>query len=219
MNDSCPQCAAPVGVGLIFCKNCGATLRPPVALTQSLAQGTSSVSQVRPWVRYWARMFDLSLFGLVAGLLIAIFDPRAFSVTKRFGGLGSQVIWQMILLFGWVFTESSILSFFGTTPGKALFRTRLVLGESQSIPYSMALSRSFKVWWRGLAAGFPFINLLTLTHAETDLNTDSITSWDREGGFIVTHEKIGVLRVVIAAICLGLCFALAAIGTFAAVGQ
>jgi len=83
----------------------------------------------------------------------------------------------------------------------------------------MALSRSFKVWWRGLAAGFPFINLLTLTHAETDLNTDSITSWDREGGFIVTHEKIGILRLVIAAICLGLCFALAAIGTFAAVGQ
>jgi len=164
-------------------------------------------------------MFDLSLFGLVAGLLIAIFDPRAFSVAKRFGGLGSQVIWQMILLFGWVFTESSLLSFFGTTPGKALFRTRLVLGESQSIPYLMALSRSFKVWWRGLAAGFPFINLLTLTHAETDLNTDSITSWDREGGFIVTHEKIGVLRVVIAAICLGLCFALAAICTFAAVGQ
>ena len=119
MNDSCPQCAAPAGVGLIFCKNCGATLRPPTALTQSLAQGTSSVSQVRPWVRYWARMFDLSLFGLVAGLLIdAIFDPRAFSVTKRFGALGSQVIWQMILLFGWVFAESSLLSFLGRPPAK-----------------------------------------------------------------------------------------------------
>ena len=78
-------------------------------------------------------MFDLSLFGLVAGLLLAIFAPRAFSVTKRFGALGLQVIWQMILLFGWVFAEALLLSFFGTTPGKALFRTRLALGESQSI--------------------------------------------------------------------------------------
>ena len=164
-------------------------------------------------------MFDLSLFGLVAGLLIAIFDPRAFSVTKRFGALGSQVIWQMILLFGWVFAESSLLSFFGTTPGKALFRTRLVLGEGQSIPYSMALSRSFKVWWRGLGAGFPFINLLTLTHAETDLTADSITSWDSEGGFVVTHEKIGIPRLVVAAICLGLSFGLAAMGTLAGVAQ
>lgn len=61
---------------------------------------------------------------------------------------------------------------FWNDPGKALLKTRLVLGESQSIPYSLALSRSFKVWWRGLAAGLPFINLLTLTHAETDLTAD-----------------------------------------------
>ena len=202
MNDSCPQCAAPADVGLIFCKNCGATLRPPVALTQSLAQGTSSVSQVRPWVRYWARMFDLSLFGLVAGLLIAIFDPRAFCVT----GFGFA---------SYLANDSA----FRLGPGKALFRTRLVLGESRSIPYSMALSRSFKVWWRGLAAGFPVIILLTLTHAETDLTNDSITSWDREGGFVVTHEKIGVPRLVVATICLGLSLGLAAIGTFAGVAQ
>jgi hypothetical protein len=164
-------------------------------------------------------MFDLSLFSLVAGLLIAIFAPRAFSVTKRFGALGSQVIWQMILLFEWVFVESSLLSFFGTTPGKSIFRTRLVLGQSQSIPYSIALSRSFKVWWRGLGAGFPVVNLFTLTNADNSLTEDSITSWDREGGFVVTHEKIGSPRLVIATICLVVFFVLGAVGTFVALAQ
>jgi RDD family len=164
-------------------------------------------------------MFDLGLFSVVAGLLIAIFAPRALSVTRRFGGLGSQVVLQMIVLFGWVFAESSLLSFFGTTPGKSLFRARLMLGENQSIPYSMALIRSFKVWWRGLGAGFPFINLLTLTHAETDLTANSITSWDREGGFVVTHEKIGTPRLVIATICLGVFFVLGAVVTFVALAQ
>jgi len=159
------------------------------------------------------------LFSIVAGILGAIFAPRAFSVTKRFGAFGSQVVLGMIVLFGWVFAESALLSFFGTTPGKSLFKTRLALGESQSIPYSMALSRSFKVWWRGFGAGFPFINLLTLTHAETDLTANSITSWDREGGFIVTHEKIGIPRLVVATICLGLFFALYLVGAFTAVAQ
>ena len=219
MNDSCPQCTAPADGGLIFCKNCGATLRPPVALTEPVAHAPRAVPQVRPWVRYWARIFDLSLFSLVAGLFLVIFSPRVFSVTKRFGGFGSQVILQMIVLFGWVFAESSLLSFFGTTPGKALLKTRLVLGESQSIPYSHALSRSFKVWWRGLAAGLPFINLLTLTHAETDLTADSITSWDREGGFIVTHEKIGIPRLVVATVWLGVFLALDIAGTFIGVAQ
>ena len=31
-------------------------------------------------------MFDLSLFGLVAGLFFTIFSPRVFSLTKTFGG-------------------------------------------------------------------------------------------------------------------------------------
>jgi hypothetical protein len=164
-------------------------------------------------------MFDLSLFSLVAGLLMAIFAPRAFSVTKRFGALGSQVIWQMILLVEWVFVESLLLSFFGTTPGKSMFRTRLVLGQSQSIPYSMALNRSFKVWWRGLGAGLPFVNLFTLATADKRLTEDSITPWDREGGFLVTHEKIGIPRLVAATICLGVFFALGAVGTFVALAQ
>jgi hypothetical protein len=105
------------------------------------------------------------------------------------------------------------LSFFGTTPGKSLFRTRLVFGRSQSIPYSMALTRSFKVWWRGLGAGLPFVNFLTLINADNRLTEDSITSWDREGGFAVTHEKIGIPRLVVATICLCLFFVLGAVGT------
>ena|SRR5438309_12129871 len=34
----CPQCDAPVDDGLIFCKNCGVTLRPPLPLTQPVVQ-------------------------------------------------------------------------------------------------------------------------------------------------------------------------------------
>ena len=94
-----------------------------------------------------------------------------------------------------------------------------MLGKGQSIPYSMALSRSFKVWWRGLGVGLPFINFLTLIHAETDLTSESVTSWDREGGFTVEHEKISILRLVVATICLVVFFTLGALGTLSVVAQ
>ena len=40
--------------------------------------------------------------------------------------------------------------------------------------------------------------MITLSTAYNDLTQHPITSWDREGGFVVVHEKIGPLRVVIA---------------------
>jgi len=110
----------------------------------------------------------------------------------------------------------------GLIEGKTIDGTdpmALNCGSSTKRAYSIALIRSFKVWWRGFGAGFPFINLLTLTHAETDLTENSITSWDREGGFVVTRAKIGIPRLVIATICLGVFFVLGAVGTFVSLAQ
>jgi hypothetical protein len=88
--------------------------------------------------------------------------------------------------------------------GKSLLKIRLKLGTNNSIPIRLALARSVKVWWRGLAAGIPFVSLITLSHCESDLTENSATSWDMEGGFSVVHEKIGKLRVAIAALCVAL---------------
>jgi len=191
--DVCKQCATPAEAGRIFCKQCGATLQQPVALTELPDPSTGDVPQVRPWVRYWARMFDLNTFGLLLGIV-------QIAVLPHFLGYGmlTTIGVSMVVLFLWVFVESTLLSWFGTTPGKSLFKTRLLLAGNRSIPFSAALTRSFKVWWRGLAAGIPIISLMTLTNADNDLTKESITSWDREGGFVVVHEKISSLRTIIA---------------------
>ena len=56
----CRECAAPADAGLIFCKNCGATLQPPVPLTQSHEQKpVSDVPQVASSSnRFFFRGFD-----------------------------------------------------------------------------------------------------------------------------------------------------------------
>ena len=56
--------------------------------------------------------------------------------------------------------------------------------------------------------------IFTLIHAESVLTRDSITSWDREGGFVVRHEKVGIVRAVCAGAFLVLFYAVVVLGTF-----
>ena len=162
---------------------------------------------VRPWVRYWGRMFDLYLFTLVLSIPLAILYRPLFRAK-----FPATVGLNLLIFFLWIFLESLLLSWFGTTPGKSLFKTRLVLADNPSIPYSAALNRSFKVWWRGLGAGIPFVIFFTLGMAEFTLNTRRITSWDREGGFLVVHEKISIPRWIGVVMFDVLCMTLSVVG-------
>jgi len=126
----------------------------------------------------------------------------------------------MIILFLWVFTESSFLTWFGTTPGRSLFKTRSLFAGSRSVPFSEALLCSFKVGWaRGWGAGIPIVTLITLSTAYNDLTQHPITSWDRKGGVVVVHEKIGPLRVVVAVICFAIFRLLSIAGTLSHIAR
>ena len=181
--------------GAIFCHNCGAGLlssSPLVELHQQ-HQPYNAVPQVRPWVRFWARIFDITLWSTVLGFLVAIYLPTAVD------GRVAELEFNFLVLISWILAESVLLSTLGTTPGKSLLKIELSLPGSKSISFPSALNRSFKVWWRGLGAGFVLVLFFTLLHAESVLTRDSMTSWDRDAGFIVRHKKIGLTRAVIAA--------------------
>ena len=203
----CTQCGKATASDAKFCGHCGAprgvtNLQPtqgsgivesttPPAPAPAEANAPST-APVRPWVRYWARMFDIYLAAIVGGLLIGMLNPYAFSEP------GSDQLFGLALVFAWVFIESLFLSMFGTTPGKWLFKVRLIPPSGEKPDYSTALSRSFKVWWRGLGIGFPLASLITLIVAHGKLTKNGITSWDRDDGFSVMHERIGPLRIMVA---------------------
>lgn len=137
-------------------------------------------------------MFDLNLFCLVAGVLIAVRNPDAFNEQ------GADVGLPIFAIFAWVFVESLFLSTIGTTSGKWLFKTQLVPPLGPKLSYFSALSRSFKVWWRGLGIGFPIASFITLIVAHGNITKHGVTSWDKDGGFTVVHHRIGPLRVIAA---------------------
>lgn len=146
------------------------------------------IAKVRPWVRYWARIFDINMFTLIGGIVFAILAPH----------LLNEYAVGMIMVFAWTFIEAALLFSFQTTPGKWLFKTKVALSSGEPIIFSQALTRSLKVWWRGLGTGFPLASLITLIMAHQRLTSDGVTSWDKEGGFTVTHETIGAPRVLAA---------------------
>lgn len=145
--------------------------------------------KVRPWVRYFARTVDVYGFTVIGGFAFAMLFPEFID------GL-SEFMLGLLMVFSWMFAEALLLSIAGTTPGKWLFGIKLTYDEGPELTFSAALERSWKVWWRGMGAGLPLVNLITMVVAYFNLKSDGITTWDRDEGFTVTHEPLKISRIV-----------------------
>jgi protein-export membrane protein SecD len=187
---SCPNCGLINPPGAFIC-DCGYNFDLKTIQTTTLI---GRVAQVHPWLRYWARAFDLMLFGLFAGLVLASISPKT---TRALDSRSSAQSFTIILLFLWVFVEAFLISKCWMTPGKWFFRITVIPSAGGVISYGKALSRSFKVWWRGLGIGFPIASIITMSFAYSQLTRHSVTTWDRDEGLVVTHEKLGLPRILL----------------------
>jgi uncharacterized RDD family membrane protein YckC len=145
--------------------------------------------QIRPWVRYWARLMDLFLFCLLSCLVLGIIYPPTLKI--------NDMLLMILLSFVYVFVEPIMLTSWGATPGKALLRVRLRKSNGKKPTYLEALGRSVSVWVGGWGLGIPIVSLITLIIAYNKLKKDGITTWDGGRDFNVSHRQIGAIRVII----------------------
>jgi cytochrome c-type biogenesis protein CcmH/NrfG len=110
--------------------------------------------------------------------------------------MGVEFILLLIMFFIWVFVESFLLITWGTTPGKWLLNTTLTSPTGGTLFFFEAIYRSFSVWIKGLCMGLPF-SFITLAVAYKKLTRGGITTWDKRGEFVVSHKRIGVVRVIV----------------------
>lgn len=216
-----PECGTKAEGDAKFCMECGRSLkmRPAVGSTEQLRQNISSVElesalsgsqpplHVRPWVRLLARGVDFALFLLLCDMFVilcAIIAPHTLPQTDGKIFLHLLVLKQTypllyLILVGaiWILPETWLLTAFSTTPGKWLFKIKIEHQNGLRIPPSAAFARSFKVWWYGQAAGIPGISLLTYCIAYRRLTRNSITSWDKEERFIISHQVLGLARIIV----------------------
>ena len=142
----------------------------------------------RPWVRFWARMVDYSLFVLILSFFIGFFGLH-LGYVGSFSG--------MVAIFFWVFVEALLIGTVGTTPGKWLLRVVVRDENHHKLSLSESLNRSFSVWWLGMGAGLPIVSLITMLVAAVKLNSSGMTSWDRRSKFKVFHGKVGLARTLV----------------------
>ena len=153
----------------------------------------------RPWVRYLARMIDIYLFGLVFQKVLETItnfwvknELALSSYTKIY-----IIIYILVQSFIYIFVESIILSTLGNTFGKWLLKIQISNNQSKKIPFFIAIKRSFLVWIYGFGAGLPLISLCTHIVAYSHLTTRKITTWDQKCNLMVSHQKIGIVRIIL----------------------
>jgi len=152
-------------------------------------QETRDKYYVHPWRRYFAKTIDLvvilTVLGFLGGLVLAFVYPPLLPTS-----LISTIIFSAIVLIGYCIIEAVLISAFGTTLGKAIFRTGIVNENGQKLEIINSLARSFFCGVAGIGAGIPVVSLMTLIMGYTTLNADGVTPWDQHTGAFVVHEEM-----------------------------
>lgn len=196
----CEQCNTKVAQSIRICPKCGnrsfsesITTHSPIPpktnnrTSRTNLKSQSSTIEPRPWVRLWARVIDYSLFGVFLGLSIGYLFP--------YSKINDSVLGVMVFVF-WIFGEAFCMANFGNTPGKKLLKVSLTHNSGKPINFSNALTRAAQVYWRGLALGLPIVYIITGCVAYSKLMQNGVTTWDRDGGYVVSHQKIGMERII-----------------------
>jgi uncharacterized RDD family membrane protein YckC len=222
----CTECGGENDNDKQFCIHCGNRLSGNPVMkrkTDPAATGSSqpamqsyqnkSVPQVRPWVRFVARIIDIWLtqilllgiiivFVIMLAILIPQSLPTIVNSSKNINPTLDLVITLMVSLLILAFIEPFFISNYGFTPGKWLMQTRVINPDGTNLTFSQAMNRSFAVYTRGFCIGIPVLFIITLLMESTKLENEGKTSWDAKGGYVVLHNEIGIPRTIAAIILL-----------------
>ena len=170
------------------------------------------VSQVRPWVRFFARMIDYYIFSMLFSLLITLLFPDFMeqmsqmlvqqttgenSGSANYQSLLFILLFRVAVTFIWVFIEAYTISKFGTTFGKNLLGTKVLDVNGELLPPDRAMKRSYSVWIKGMGCGFALISWLTMLLGYQALKRDGLNSWDEENQSRVVHRSFSTTRILI----------------------
>lgn len=159
----------------------------------------------RPWVRFWARLLDMSFYSMIMALIfpsIANFSMFfMLHVSYQWQEYVTRLAqWGLINLGAYILFEGILLSTIGTTLGKWIFKVSLKDIQGKKLSFKVALERTLAVYFRGLALLLPVISIITLIYAYASLKSSGTTSWDKECHTVVSHQKIGFFHILIALI-------------------
>ncbi|WP_162435590.1 RDD family protein [Pseudoxanthomonas koreensis] len=158
-----------------------------------------------PWRRFFGRTFDIALFALSGGAILAsltaAYFPGAYETVfaERKGAILGGLV-STAVFYAWIVLGSALLlGLTGTTPGKWLFGTRITHRDGRPIGVWAALRRELSVLVTGQGLGLPVVALVANVFAYITLKAEGVSSWDAMERWVVTHRSWGPVQVALAA--------------------
>lgn len=161
---------------------------PPPIPTNSKSAGS--------FPRFFARMFDTWWETILIGFLLSAIlgeYSSAFDVwilSNSYAGLVFGILCLPLALV----LDAVVYNIAGNTPGKALLGVQVRHANGERLELDRYVSRNFSMWWYGLAAGVPFINLITMSNQGDRLNKGELASYDEAAGYVVTARPTGLAK-------------------------
>ena len=160
-------------------------------------------SEPRPWNRLAARLFDYAIWGLMLALLLSELHGAGLIGDQAAFWVGHPLVAPMLITATWVPLEALLIAALQQTPGKWLFGVYLQFSISDAYArrdvraqLRRALRRAFRVWWEGIACGFPLLAPILIAVAYESVAQNGETDWDFSEDCLVTHSPPGVLNIV-----------------------
>jgi hypothetical protein len=160
-------------------------------------------SEPRSWNRLAARLFDYAIWGLMLALLLSELHGAGVIGHDAAFWVGHPLVAPMLITGTWVPVEALLIAALQQTPGKWLFGVYLQFSISDAYArrdvraqLRRALRRAFRVWWEGIACGFPLLAPILIAVAYETVAQNGETDWDFAEDCLVTHSPPGVLNTV-----------------------
>ena len=160
-------------------------------------------SEARPWNRLAARLFDYAIWGLVLALLLSELHGAGAVSDRATFWIGHPLLAPVLITASWIPIEALLIAALQQTPGKWLFGVHLQFSISDAYArrdvraqLGRALRRAFRIWWEGIACGFPLLAPILIAVAYENMAQTGETDWDFAEDCLVTHSPPGVLNIV-----------------------
>ena len=160
-------------------------------------------SEPRPWHRLAARMFDYAIWGLVLALLLSQVRAMGIVPDQVAQWLMHPLLAPVVITASWIPIEALLITAVGTTPGKWLFGIYLQFSISDAYArrntmaqLTRGIKRAVRVWFEGVACGFPLLAPVLVAVAYEKLAENQETDWDFAADCLVTHGPAGVVNTI-----------------------
>ncbi len=137
-----------------------------------------------PWMRYFARGVDITLYQTAAYLVVLLGFRQEIS-------LPGVVQWllSLVLLFFTFLVEPLWLHFWGWTPGKWLFGLKLRDKNGEKLTLSQAWHRGWRVAWEGYGWNIPIWSIYRLWKGRACCMDNRDCPWDEDEGYLYTKDE------------------------------